>query len=918
MQRLSIYVIRHHYDLIASRLSASLLSPPVYLSRLNRIHKSWHNQAVFNTCSSRYRHQHNVASEKRLFGEHTELQGIDNEDVDGLGDLDPEESGRIEDLDGKNLPGGGQLNKETLKGLEGLRIEDLEGLSEDDLGELDDLMEFDATEHTELTANMSKHGHLEDAESQELRERIAQLEEELNELRTGKSLSLLSKEERDKMLQLNENLLPPARHESLDVKSNLPLEHELHLQHLKRYLAEAAVDLSNAVTAQQLWRSYVLCKQNIPSFFYHIPEGAWDVLWESQYRARGSGTNAEPHLRSLLEDMLHSKKDLSPAQKLVYLESHLLEGHYQEAMRMWEREESSLRSNKDTAVYFEDLGVRIFSSAGEPQRAQDLAFDVLRHRESPHIGRVVNNRRAKVLNKQTRARILTPVIEAWTKKGDETSIKQAWAIYLRLKMLLKSDIMLEDYDVITTCLLDAGRVDLALAVFKDLMLTGQSSGYDSTELYRASLGLINTMTLQSVDMAELMKVSLTALTLLPKRFENKFFYASWMKRLLGMGKIDAAISVLELMLERGVSADPKHLNGIIAALLRTGNVKEKEKGVQLGWAMIQERLEVVKRRRLHSATGQCDETATTNRVIIRRPPHLPRIYVPPATIETFSLLLLHFERRSMLGSVQRLRDSLNAAEIPLNAYFMNHLIYAELRQGKYREAWNMYSRMKNVIRLDLETFAALWDCQKAHLDRSAVRRTEPFPEPRYIFSEMTDWLSKRSTKERSLIREEFSRELYMQVLRCFCLAKDVEGTLVAMCALKDTFQLYPDEDTARMVALQVSRLGENKAKVIKRRRHRGQVKDADLANVKRVAQMLRILAEERDKVLQAGNVPREAMGEKELAEESLHRLSELLRTVLRASGSSEEEMEARIEKSAWEMGVGGLRMGDPILAAKPD
>ena len=942
MQRMSIYVTRRHYGSVASRLSS--VNPPLYLPRLNTTNKSWNSQVNFHIYRSLYRHQYNAASEKGLPREHTELQGINKEDIDGLEGFGLDEFEGLEDLDGKKSGSRGETNKDNLEGLEGLSVEDIEGLSEDDLAELEDLMEFDATEKTELTINMSKHGHLEDAESQELRERIAQLEDELNELRTGKSLSLLSPEDRNKMKSvfaktvsdgagrhvqikgtsdmvpenLNGNLLRRASHEDLDTMSNLPPEHDINHQRLKKALAEAAIDLSNTVTVQQLWRSYVLCRQNIPSFFQHIPEGAWDVLWESQYRARGLGTDTEVHLRSLLDDMLYCKRELTPAQKLVFLESHLLEGHYLEAMHVWQREQSSLRGNKDTAIYFEDLGVRIFSSAGQPQRAQDLAFEVLRHRESPRIGRVVNNRRLEVHNQQSRARILTPVIEAWAKKADDISIKHAWAIYLRFKMLLKSDIMLEDYDAITTCFLDAGRINLALAVFKDLMLTGQSSGYDSTELYRASLGLINTMTLQCIDMEELMKVSLTALTLLPKRFENKFFYASWMKRLLGMGKIDAAISVLELMLERGVNADPKHLNGIIAALLRTGNAKEKEKGVQLGWAMIQERLEVVKRRQLHNGTDQCNEASTTDRIIIHRPPHLPRIYVPSATIETFSLLLLYFERRGMLGSVHRLRDSLNAAGIPLNAYFMNHLIYAELRQGKYREAWMMYSRMKNIIRLDLETFAALWDCEKAHLDRSAVRRTEPFPDPRHIFSDMMEWLSKRSTKERSLIQEEFSRELYMQVIRCFCLAKDVEGTLVAMYALKDAFQLYPDEDTARMVALQVSRLGENEAKVIKRRRQRNQVKDDDVVNVKRVAQMLRILAADREKVLHAGNITREAMSEKELAEESLHRLTELLRTVLRGSGMSDVEMEERIEKSSWEMGTGGLRMGNPILAAKHD
>ncbi|MCJ1291400.1 hypothetical protein MMC34_002943 [Xylographa carneopallida] len=758
---------------------------------------------------------------------------------------------------------------------------------------------------------------------EELRLRIARLEEELRDLRTGQSLSVFSPEDRIKVAQALESARanggkglsqdePQSDSTStefeqfeanyrrtqadLEIRFQLPPEHDVKLQSLTKALRRVATEIAtnepSIKSKQDLWRLYAICRQSVPNFLQLIPNKAWDILWESQYKAQGPIKDRMGHLKLLLEDMQKSDQDLSATQKMVLIESLHIEGRHAEAISTWQQIQSSLRDNPEISELCENLGVRIYAAAGNPQKAQDLAFQYLTTRD------------------EARARVLTPLIQAWAQKGDEDSMKQAWAIYLRLKMQLGSNMTLADYDEITTCFLNAGRADIALAIFKDLMLTGQKSQYDSAELYKKSLGLYGQLSAQSVEITSVTNVSLTALTILPRKFQNKFFFGSWLKKLLGMGQIDAAIAVLSLMIERGVKPDPKHLNGIVGALLRSSSSKNKERGIEMGRAMIEERLRFVSHR--HSLSATTGDMIATPDPSSRQPLHDRRVTVPPATIETFSLLLLYFSRRGMPGAIQQLQYSLRTAEIPPNTYFMNHLLYASLRQGAHQDVWNLYLRMSPRPGPDLETFAALWDCEKAHLDHPAVRTEGRFPGPRHIFCDMLSWFSALSPRERAAVRSEFSHDLYTQIIRCMCLAHDLEGTLVALHALRASFGLTPDEDTSRMVALQVARTGEPRIRATKRQRRSPLVKQQGALNVEKVAQLVQLLAEEREEALQERGVGGDDLSEEQVAAESVFLLARLLRTFMEGRGKGEEAVQEAVERAAWEMGCSGIEMGDPL------
>lgn len=773
---------------------------------------------------------------------------------------------------------------------------------------IDDELDRDDGEEDEDIVDIESLGD----DPEELRRRIARLEEELVDLKTGRSLSVLSPKDREKVkhaLQKTRAERSGATQDEAqldldlrEIKFELPSGQNVKLQNLSKSLRQVATEMMinepSAKAGRDVWKLYSLCKQTVPLFLQLVPKKAWDVLWESQTRARGSTKDRAEHSRILLEDMQQCERSLSPAQKLVWIETLYTNGRYEEAITAWQADQANLRNNLDTVQYCEDLGVRVYAAAGYPQEAQDLAFKFLLDRD------------------KDRARILTPVIQAWARKGDDESLKKAWVTYLRLKMKLRSSMTHEDYDEITMCFLGAGRADVALAVFKDLMLARQVSQDESTELYKKSLGLFAKLSSGTVDVESLTNVSLTALTLLPRRFQNKFFFGSWLKKLLGIGQVNAAISVIELMVERGVKPDPKYLNGIVGAFLRSGSNRDKARGLELGRAMIEERLRFVAERRSSCGVIQSNATALTLSDLERpfHPSHQARIYVPPATIETFSLLLLYFQRRSMQGAIEQLKDSLHAAEIEPNTYFMNHLLYAALRQGEYQKVWNIYLSMYDGPKPDLETFTALWECEKAHLDHSTARRAGEFPGPRHTFCDMISWFSKKSPKEREIVRALFSRDMYTQIIRCMCLAKDLEGSLIAMYALKESFHLYPDEDTSRMIALQVARMGESKSRITMRQRRKTPGRDQGTLNVEKVAQVVQMLTEDREEALQAHSIAADDLSEDQLAEESLFLLATLLRTFLENSGASDDLVMKGIEKAAWDMGSSGLKMEDPLLS----
>ena len=754
-----------------------------------------------------------------------------------------------------------------------------------------------------------------DDEIKRVRRQIRQLEDELQEMeapvsQTGKTLiepliatlspedqrkvraAIMQDELEEKRKELEAAEVKRRLDELVPKKSELEIrwpmlpKHGAYLQALNSNIQKAAGELEDQGLRKKLWKSYVLCKANLPPFLHLIPEKTWTVLWASHHTMPTDHPQWASHLVTLSEDKLSAGKELDVYQRILYIEALQLEGRQHDAYSEWGKLEGDLGDDEQAIKEHKLLGVRMFASGGDPEKAEKIALRYLKPEMSEE------------------SQILIPILSAWASRGDDIGMKHAWALYLRFKAQVGDNITMEDYDNITMSLLKSGRTNLALAVFKDLMVTGEGTDQGSLELFKIAASLIKKSQSSAITPEDLNKISLTGLIALPRRFQNKFFYASWIKKLIGMGEVNAAATVVELMYERGVKPDSKHLCGIVGAWLRTGSDREKRKAEKMAWAMILERLDVVNRRRYAPNTSDMPSAKG-----IAAPLYLRRT-ITPATIETFCLLLQHYGRRGQDENVQLIQDCLAMAELTPNSFFINHLLYVDLRKGQHRSAWARYQRMFRTIQPDLETFACLWDCEKAHLDSLMIHASDAFPGPRRIMSDMMNWYSSLWLKERQMVREEFSQELHNQIIRCFGRAADLEGIIAALYAMRESFGLYPDEEAARIVSIQVGRMGIGEEKRPGRRRRGNPQREF---NKDRIARAFTILTEQREEYLaEAGLNDLQQCDANIQREEFLFVLAEFLRAVLRRTSVDADAVEAKIERATWEMGVGGVPMDDPL------
>ena len=740
-----------------------------------------------------------------------------------------------------------------------------------------------------------------------LKAQIAKLDKELEELE-GANLDPLTPEEQSEIkAAVGDDVLMQGDMEQLEdtersfdtpdlrIKHAPPNAQNTILGHLTKWLYKAAQQKESFICQKELWRWYVRCKHSIPSFFPLISDAAWKVLWQSQYDLDRNNKWRSTHLRVLVEDMLQSQRDLTIPQRTVYIECLMIEGRHQEAIERWQKEEVEVRANEKFSQDFEDLGVKLYSEAGQPQKAQELALSITETSETP------------------RARILVPVIASWARSNDNESVKLAWTLYVRLRAQLSTHITIDDFDSLCMCFLNVGRTDLALAVFKDLMLADGKSEYDSQELFRKAPGYVDILQSYSGSAERLMEVSLTALTVLPRRFRQKWFFASWMKRLIGKGHVNAASAVVGVMYQRGIKPDPMHLNGVIGAWFRNGTAEDKKKALITSWAMIRHRLNIVEEQRDLATNSLC--VTMLGELPVAAPLH-EHGAIPPASIETFSVLLLHYTRTQMWSQAEQVQLALAAAEIQPNAFFMNHLLYAELRKHNAESAWKLYKKMSQTTRPDAETFVCLWDCQKANLSDFNHAVSKSFPDPRALFCEMIENITTMQGRNLSSAKEEIKGESYHQIIRCFCLANDLQGIVVALHALKSYLDVYPDEATVRTITIQVARQAEAKPGRARHQRYRrsrfSERPDAD-RNFLNVVNRTALLTQQRAGELHDRNFDLDNVDEKFEQNEQLWLLTRLLREEIAQKESLHESDIESLERVAWKMGVGGIMFVDPLL-----
>ena len=717
------------------------------------------------------------------------------------------------------------------------------------------------------------------------RARDAIRKEELEAKRKGEELAKVKR-------KLAESI---PKKDELEILCKLPREKSHYLQTLNRNIQNAASRLKDPYFRRRVRKAYARCKAILPPFLRLIPEKAWTVLWETHRPITTDDRRWARRLVTLSKDMLSVGRKLNFYQLILYIEGLQLDGRQAEAIRRWRQLEGYIGEDQQANAEYELLGVRIFASNGDPERAEKIALEFLRPERSED------------------SRVLIPILNLWAQRGDVIGRKHAWALYLRFKAQVGDSMTLKDYDNIIMGFLNAEKTDLALAVFKDMMLTKEQIAQESLALYAKAASLNGKSQPSAITPADLNKISLTGLIPLPRMYQNKFFYAKLLKRLLGMGQIDSAVSVIQLMHERGIRPDAKHLNGIVGACLRIGTRTAREKAEKMAWTMIYKRLDFVERRKLRDPSSTLTMSGTSDIPSIEDVTviPLPASIMPEGTIETFALLLQHYARKSQYDKVEEMQKCLAMAEISPNSYFINHLLYADLRKGQHLSAWERYERMFQETRPDLETFACLWDCERARLARPLLKAKDTFPEPRVLLSHMMTWHSGLKAVEHVMVQEDFRREIYFRIIYCFALSSDLEGIIVALYSMKEKFRMYPDNATVQMVRRSVGCMANGQDQ-----REIGRVRKGDRQRKLRAARMRQIFASMTKQrtiyLTEAGLDLLQLYDPLIQREERLFKLAEFLRAILRSSTADEATVEAGIQRAAAVSGVAGLSMEDPV------
>lgn len=619
------------------------------------------------------------------------------------------------------------------------------------------------------------------------------------------------------------------RTDSLQVTLSIPAKQKLYVKRFNRALDTAQHEPEDKKYFS-LWKWYLRCQQHIPNFAMILPEDVWHFLWKSQstlyYRPK--------HLQMLGADMIKAEVLFEDKESIEYIDALRTNGDIAAAVETWEAQRPRLGTRDDLAEFFWTTGVRLYVELGRPQKAQRLAFECYDH--------------TTLVDPE----LLVLVISAWAKSQSESAADHAWFCYLELRERL--DRREDDTTIrtvlgnISSILLEVGRTDLALAVFKDMFLLTTKSPKDSLRVFREVAKEASNSALLNEDTIN--KIGVSSLAVFPRSFHNKYFFTAWIKWLLGEGKVEDAALVVELMYERKIKPDAGPLNGIIAAWLRDGSPGARRKAEQTAWAMIQSRIALVEQRqsKVDPPTGICQSEGPDE---LKQTPAFLRRGAPAATVETFSILLQYYTRRSDLTNANHLTDVMTAsAQIRPNSFIMNHWLYASLRSGQIPDVWIKYSTLKTSIPPDTETFAALWDTAKTHYGSYAANN-QRFPDVRTLFAEMQAWFQGLAAKQRAAADADFSAELYEQIIRCFCLSSDPEGTLCALYGLKESFDMLPHEEVTRLIIMQVARSFPSEFDFVARPSHsRGQRRLKNLQYQSAVKGLTEIVVAIMDRMLQ--------------------------------------------------------------------
>jgi pentatricopeptide repeat protein len=749
-------------------------------------------------------------------------------------------------------------------------------------------------------------GNPEELEAAELRQKIAALEQELSEYQNEESdedmLAALEPEDRAKV---EKALAARNKHETeltdgLNVSLDMP---PLTVPLLKKFntaLRDAALHPNSVTRRKDLWRWYGRARYSIPALSSMIPKKAWQLIWDIQSLKSPSNPERLHHMAQLLRDMTLVDMEIMPDQSLVLVDTLLALDKNEEAVASWQYVYDSTSTPSERLLA---LGVRLFAQNDLVAKANTIMMQLF-DRFPDHD-----------------PRIIVPLLTAHLRAGKDD---MAFGCYVLMSQKLGEHMNMEDYDVVSLTFLEHNKKDYALAVFRDMMLRGPDEevatkflgASGQNEAYEKVFARMERLTEGTNDPEELNATALKALSALPVPWQNKFFYGSWLKKLIGMGQLEAATKVVELMYERGIEPDARHMNGLISGYFRSEIRELEDRGEQMAWKMIERRLEATYRQRCEKR-GQTVEEIPSIRgtdIGVDIPAHLARP-VPIGTIETFNVLALQYSIKEKWALIHHLDRMRRPAGHKMDSTFFNHVLNMAFNTyHDEKKLWQKFlSEAKHVIGgPNIETYNILWTAQLEHLNpriNQERKANSGYPTPRQLFGLMSSWYHSKDIKDRASMPPEFTPEVYTKIVSSFCLQKDFSGCLVALHGIGRMFNAFPDPELARVVLIAVANMAETEPVTLRGRRGRQQL-PASAARLKATSKVMAELAQRRAESAAQNGVDISSLDVEQRNEEALNLLSEFLRLVLVKQCGSADVAEKEIAKAAVACQLPDISTGD--------
>ncbi|KAG0133158.1 hypothetical protein HOY82DRAFT_590764 [Tuber indicum] len=607
---------------------------------------------------------------------------------------------------------------------------------------------------------------------------------------------------------------------------------------------------------------------------------AWRTIWALE-------TDQIPTSRSKLAGdlMIAAQIPLSEEQEIAYIGGLFWNGARVQAMERWR---NRTRVGQASRAFW-NLGVRLFALDQNPEAAHYTIQRMGDHQVPVDY------------------RDYIPVIMAYNHIGQPA---KALETYKWMKQWAKERgdmIKARAYDDITMSFLDAGEVDRSLLIYREMIFAGNKAleQIHNDAMRRPSAVATAVERLPEVkprdDLQEpnLADMSLEELKKLPYKQWDQYFIEGWMKSLLRMGRTDLVyILITSELPKRGFPTDSVHFNWVIEGFLREGSVEMAEYVAQ---AMIQERIKHVQSQTsLPPKSGAGEEQGEGPTA---SPPPLTEeqenddeknlITAPPATIYTFSHLILHFSRHQRMERVAAYSNFLWQCALRPNSFIFNHILYSLYRLHFHERFDKAFASMLETLYPDVETWQIVWAAHRYRL--TLLRNTTP-DHHRHLFREMVRTLPPQIEHDHKIVQN-----FWPKIVKCFVIVQDFHGLLVALHAGVKKWGVELDNTILREVTIGVLKTRRrfvpdpaNPGSVVKTIVGRETV-DASVAYL--IKQGLKLL--KRKKGAAAAR-----MGRKTVLEGNLSSISELL-TIESANrpGSAPGDFSERITAAKKELGV---------------